>query len=67
MKLKNANKGTVIFIIVIILTLASGTFSLVKGRGAGSSSNDIKPKAEFKATEKNQGSFIKALGKNTRT
>ena len=30
MKLKNANKGTVIFIIVIILTLASGTFSLVK-------------------------------------
>ena len=67
MKLKNANKGTVIFTIVIILTLASGTFSLVKGRGAGSSSNDAKPKAEFKATEKKQGSFIKALGKNTRT
>ncbi|MDO4505555.1 MAG: signal peptide peptidase SppA [Spirochaetales bacterium] len=67
MKLKNASKGTVIFAIVILLTVVSGITSIAKKSTAKSSSNsDAKPKAEFKSAEKKQHSFIKAFNKSSR-
>lgn len=61
MKLKKINKGKAVFAAIIVIALCSGISSLAR---KSSSSTAAKPKAEFKSTEKKQGSLMKALNRN---
>lgn len=59
MKIKNINKGTLIFLIIIGLTILFGIISFIKSKSKNIIEKDIKPKFEFNTTENIPDNIVK--------